>query len=98
MSAPSRSPHRRWRAWTTNVDAIEVIEAILLSLATVVTAWSAYQAALWDGEQSKLYTKASAARSDATRLADEANVWRRTNTTGCPRVAVQHAGVPRARA
>ena len=74
MNAPGPSPRRRWRSWITNVDSIEVIEAVILSLATVVTAWSAYQAALWDGEQSKLYTQASAARSDATRLADVANV------------------------
>jgi hypothetical protein len=56
-----------------NVDRLEVIEAVLLSLATIVTAWSAYQAALWDGEQSALYTQASAARADATRLSDDAN-------------------------
>ena len=56
-----------------NSDLMEIIEAVLLSLTTVVTAWSAYQAALWDGEQSKGYTEASAARADASRLSERAD-------------------------
>lgn len=54
--------------WFRDEDIIEIIEAVLLSLATIVTAWSAYQAALWDGEQSALYTEASAARAEGNRL------------------------------
>jgi hypothetical protein len=63
----------RFLGWVRNPDTIEIIEAVLLSLATIVTAWSAYQAALWDGEQSALYTQASAARADGNRLDNEAN-------------------------
>jgi hypothetical protein len=64
----------RLTAWMRNEDRIEIVEAVLLSVATVGTAWSAYQAALWDGEQSALYTEASAARADGNRLSDVANV------------------------
>ena len=35
---------------------------MLLSLATLATAWSGYQAALWSGEQSQRYSQASALR------------------------------------
>lgn len=43
---------------------------MLLSLATLATAWSGYQAALWSGEQSQRYSQASALRVKA----DEATV------------------------
>ena len=34
---------------------LEFVAVLLLSLTTLLTAWSGYQAALWSGEQSKLY-------------------------------------------
>ena len=46
---------------------LEVVAALLLSLATVGIAWSGYQAARWSGVQSERYTQASAARSAANR-------------------------------
>lgn len=75
MAVATSTPHARAssHAWFRNADVIEILEAVLLSLATIVTAWSAYQAALWDGEQSAHYTEASAARADATRFSDAAN-------------------------
>ncbi len=66
MAATAHHLHRP--RWFRDEDIIEIIEAVLLSLATIVTAWSAYQAALWDGEQSALYTEASAARAEGNRL------------------------------
>jgi hypothetical protein len=41
---------------------LEFTAVLLLSLTTLLTAWSGYQAALWSGEQSKLYATASATR------------------------------------
>ena len=54
--------------------ALEIIAALLLSLATVGIAWSGYQAAKWSGIQARRYTQASTARSLANRastLADQ---------------------------
>ncbi len=36
-------------------EAVEIAEAVVLALVAVATAWSGYQAAKWDGEQTKLY-------------------------------------------
>src|ERR1700722_19164274 len=41
---------------------LELGAIVLLSLATLATAWSGYQAALWSGIQSKHYAQASATR------------------------------------
>ncbi len=41
---------------------LELGAVILLSLATLATAWSGYQAALWSGDQSQHYAEASALR------------------------------------
>jgi hypothetical protein len=41
---------------------LELAAVILLSLATLATAWSGYQAALWSGVQSQSYAQASATR------------------------------------
>jgi hypothetical protein len=46
-------------------EILEVLEAIVLALVAVATAWSGYQAALWDGQQYMLYGKASKLRIDA---------------------------------
>ena len=52
---------------------MEIGATILLSIAAVATAWSGYQAALWDGIQSSSYTQASAARTEASQNNLEAN-------------------------
>ena len=52
---------------------VELIAAIMLSIATVVTAWSAYQATRWSGDQSENSTKASATRTESVRSSTEAN-------------------------
>ena len=52
---------------------VELIAAIMLSIATVVTAWSAYQATRWSGDQAENYTSASATRTESVRASTEAN-------------------------
>src|SRR3954468_3616362 len=44
---------------------LELAAVVLLSLTTLATAWSGYQAARWSGEQSALYARASALRVQA---------------------------------
>jgi hypothetical protein len=46
---------------------LEIVAALLLSLATLGIAWSGYQAAKWSGIQARRYTQASTARSLANR-------------------------------
>jgi hypothetical protein len=36
-------------------EIVEILEAVLLSIVAVATAWSGYQAARWDGRQAHLY-------------------------------------------
>jgi hypothetical protein len=35
---------------------IEIVEVAVLAIVAIATAWSGYQAARWDGQQSPLYT------------------------------------------
>jgi hypothetical protein len=44
---------------------LELAAVLLLSLTTLATAWSGYQAARWSGEQSQHYARASAVRVQA---------------------------------
>lgn len=46
---------------------LELYAATLLGLASIVAAWSSYQAARWGGEQSTQYSRASALRVESTR-------------------------------
>ena len=64
MNAPSAARSR---------ERTEIIATVLLSLATVATAWSGYQASRWNGEQAKAFSRASAARIESTRASDLAN-------------------------
>jgi hypothetical protein len=52
---------------------VELLAAIMLSIATVVTAWSAYQATRWSGDQAENYTRASATRTESVRNSTLAN-------------------------
>lgn len=47
---------------------LEVLAAVLLALATVATAWAAYQSRQWTGEQSQAYSRATAARIGENRF------------------------------
>jgi hypothetical protein len=54
-------------------DRVELVATVLLSVATVATAWSAYQANRWNGEQAKATSRANAARIESTRASGVAN-------------------------
>lgn len=55
---------------------IEVVIVALLGLAALATAWSSYQASLWDGIQSSNYTQASGSRTNAAQERTAANQFR----------------------
>jgi hypothetical protein len=61
---------------TRREKRFEVVAVILLALTAVATAWSGYQASLWDGIQSSNYTQASGARTNAAQKRSEANQFR----------------------
>jgi hypothetical protein len=44
---------------------VEIVEGIVLAIVAITTAWSGYQAALWTGHQSKLYSVANRLRVQA---------------------------------
>jgi hypothetical protein len=54
----------------------ELAAVLLLSLTTLATAWSGYQAARWSGEQSQHYAQASATRIKAQQQATAAGQLR----------------------
>ena len=60
VSSESGRPMKtRWE------QTVEIIEAILLAIVAVATAWSGYQAARWDGQQAELYGTSSTMRNEA---------------------------------
>jgi hypothetical protein len=54
---------RRWE------EVLEILEVLLLAAAAIATAWSGYQAAKGDGQQSVLYSDASVHRVQANTAA-----------------------------
>ena len=50
-------------------EVIEIIEALILALVAVATAWSGYQAAAWAGKRAQEYAKANSIRVTAEGLA-----------------------------
>ncbi len=59
----------------------EIFATALLAVSALATAWSGYQASLWDGIQSSNYTQASAARTNAAQKHTEANQFRLADLT-----------------
>lgn len=55
---------------------IEIITVTILAFTALATAWSGYQASLWDGIQSSNYTQASGARTNSSQARTEANQFR----------------------
>ena len=53
---------------TPRVRRLEIASAILLAIATTVTAWCAYQASLWSGRQTFQLAASNAAAREAMRL------------------------------
>jgi hypothetical protein len=54
-------------------NRLELVATVLLSVATVATAWSGYQSTRWNGEQGKAGARANALRIESTKAADLAN-------------------------
>jgi hypothetical protein len=54
---------RRWE------EVLEIVEVVVLALAAIATAWSGYQAAKGDGQQSIFYSNASVDRVQANTAA-----------------------------
>jgi hypothetical protein len=52
--------------------ALEIVSAVLLSLATVASAWCAYQSARWNGVQAVSFSAANGARTESVRKSNEA--------------------------
>jgi hypothetical protein len=73
----TRSPdHPRDAEVSRSEKGLEIFATALLAVAALATAWSGYQASLWDGIQSSNYTQASAARTEAAEKHTEANQHR----------------------
>jgi hypothetical protein len=53
----------------SRLEVIEIIEALILALVAVATAWSGYQAAQWAGKRAQEYAKANRLRVTAEGLA-----------------------------
>ena len=53
----------------SRLEMIEIIEALILALVAVATAWSGYQAAKWAGNRAEQYSQASRVRVTAEGLA-----------------------------
>jgi hypothetical protein len=51
----------------------ELVAVILLSVTTILTAWSGFQSSKWGGEMAIAFNQASSARISATRLEGDAN-------------------------
>ena len=54
-------------------DRLEIAATVLLALAAVATAWSSYQASRWNGEQAQAFSRATAARIEASRASARAD-------------------------
>ena len=53
----------------SRLEVIEIIEALILALVAVATAWSGYQAAQWAGKRAEDYSKANRLRITAEGFA-----------------------------
>ena len=79
-------------------EILEILEAVLLAVVAVMTAWSGYQAAAWDGESSRHYAGSSRMRSQSVELSLESgqvlvydagtfNAWLEAKATGQTKLA-----------
>jgi hypothetical protein len=65
----NRAGHLSSRRDSRFDEVIEIVEAIVLALVAVATAWSGYQAARWDNRRAELYGESSRLRVTAEGLA-----------------------------
>ncbi len=59
---------------------LETVEAIVLAIIAIITAWSGYQAALWNGHQAELYSIAGKLRVQSEGAITTANQERLYNS------------------
>ena len=64
LTAEAVAQETRRRADTV----IELVEAVLLAIVAIATAWSGFQAAKWEGHSSERYAEASTIRIEADQL------------------------------
>ncbi len=65
------SPPARW--WRMrSVPELETVATVLLTAATVLTAWSAFQSTKWSGIQAIRFSQASASRTESVRASTAA--------------------------
>src|SRR3974377_1754066 len=64
---------------TITDESLEIAEAIMLAIVAITTAWSGYPAALWTGEQAKLYGRSTRLRIEAQSAATTADQERLYN-------------------
>jgi hypothetical protein len=60
---------------------LEIVEALVLALVACCTAWSGYQAARWDSQQSELYGRSSRLRVEAEAFSLQSNQERQYNAS-----------------
>jgi hypothetical protein len=86
-------PQSRFR-----LESVEVLEAVLLALVAILTAWSGYQAAKWDGASAREYATSSRLRANGNTLQLTSNqqliyntqtlgTWLQAATTGDTKLA-----------
>ena len=61
--------HREHESVGRRAQLIEILEAVLLAIVAVATAWSGYQTARWDGRQAHLYGLSSKYRALSNKAA-----------------------------
>jgi hypothetical protein len=71
--ASATEPAVRTTEATRSERWIELVSTVLLALATVATAWAAYQSRQWTGEQAQGYSRATATRIAVNRASAVAN-------------------------
>lgn len=69
MEGPSSlaDPDRREADYALQERRVDVASAVLLAVATVLAAWSAFQSAKWGGEQATSYAQAGGLRQESVR-------------------------------
>jgi hypothetical protein len=58
-----------------SITFLEIIEAILLAVVAILTAWSGYQAAAWDGRNALYYGEANKGRVTASQISTQGDQY-----------------------
>jgi hypothetical protein len=95
---PTPSRYRRVRTRIRRADTWGLVATVVLSLATLMTAWCGYQSTRWGGESGDLQRDATNLRLQSTRVGDAADrqqttdavafeTWLEADITGATRLA-----------